>query len=72
MSERALITRIYDSKSARTMLGPTPDSLDTLGVEILQLLKDNGADLTKKDRNGLMPADIMLAKHDVLFDGPRG
>ena len=42
------------------------------GVEILQLLKDSGADLTKKNREGLMAADIMIAKHDVVFDGPRG
>ena len=41
-------------------------------MDILQLLKDSGADLTKKNREGLMPADIMIAKHDVLFDGPRG
>merc|ERR1711937_368829 len=41
-------------------------------VEILQILKDNGADLTRKNREGLMPADIMIAKHDVIFDGPRG
>ena len=41
-------------------------------MEILQLLKDSGADLTKKNREGLMAADIMIAKHDVVFDGPRG
>ena len=41
-------------------------------VKILQLLKDHGADLKKKNREGLMAADIMIAKHDVVFDGPRG
>ena len=41
-------------------------------AEILQLLKDNGADLTKVNMKGFTPADIMIAKHDVVFDGPRG
>ena len=39
-------------------------------VAILQILKDSGADLTKKNKKGLMPADIMIVKHDVVFDGP--
>ena len=29
-------------------------------------------DLTKKNVDGLMPADILISKYDVLFDGPRG
>merc|ERR1719460_556630 len=41
-------------------------------VDILQFLKDNGADLTKKNPDGLMQADILISKHDVVFDGPRG
>ena len=49
-----------------------PDIVGGSGVDILQLLKDSGADLTKTNPKGLTPADIMLAKHDVIFDGPRG
>merc|ERR1712025_1561589 len=41
-------------------------------VDILQFLKDSGADLNKKNVDGLMPADILISKYDVIFDGPRG
>merc|ERR1711937_492416 len=41
-------------------------------VDILQYLKDNGADLKRKNVDGLMPADILISKYDVVFDGPRG
>ena len=46
--------------------------LGALGVDILQLLKDSGADLTQTNKKGLTPADIMIARHNVVFDGPRG
>ena len=41
-------------------------------VAILQILKDIGVDLTKKNKKGLMSADIMIVNLDVVFDGPRG
>ena len=41
-------------------------------VEIIDQLKAAGLDISKENSAGLTPADVILMKHNIKYDGPRG